>query len=102
MLALAAVVTVPAMAQSVVPSPTAPAVATSTSPTPAEAPIAGANSFTEAQAQKRIEDLGYTAVMGLKKDEQSIWRGTAMKAGASTAVALDFQGNVVANPTVKR
>ncbi len=74
-----------------------PAVATTTTPPPAGAPVAGANSFTEAQARKRIEDQGFSNVMNLKKDDQSIWRGTAMKGGASMAVALDFQGNVVSN-----
>jgi hypothetical protein len=79
------------------PSSTPPAVATTTTPPPSGAPVAGANSFTEAQARKRIEDHGYSNVTNLKKDDQSIWRGTAMKGGASVAVALDFQGNVVSN-----
>jgi sporulation protein YlmC with PRC-barrel domain len=59
-------------------------------------PLPGANSFTESQARDRIEASGYTAVTGLKKDEQSIWRGTAMKDGNSLSVALDYKGNVVA------
>jgi hypothetical protein len=77
---------------------TAPsAVATSTTPTPAGAPVAGANSFTEGQARSRIEDQGFTDVINLAKDDQSIWRGTAMKGGVSTRVAVDYQGNVVIN-----
>ena len=60
-------------------------------------PIAGANSFTEAQAQDRIEKAGFTEVKGLKKDDQGIWRGSAMQSGKQVNVALDFQGNVVAN-----
>jgi hypothetical protein len=36
-------------------------------------------------------------VSALKLDESGVWRGTAMKEGKSVAVALDFQGNVVAN-----
>jgi putative membrane protein len=32
----------------------------------------------------------------LTKDDKGIWRGTANKDGKQTAVALDFQGNVVA------
>ena len=47
-------------------------------------------------ARDRIEANGFTAVTGLKKDEQSIWRGTARKGGKSITVALDFKGNVVA------
>jgi len=77
---------------------TAPsAVATSTTPVPAGAPVAGANSFTESQARSRIEDQGFTEVINLAKDDQSIWRGTAMKGGVSSRVAVDYQGNVVIN-----
>lgn len=60
------------------------------------APFPGANSFTEAQATGRIEKAGFTGVTGLKKDDQGIWRGTAMQGGKSMSVALDFKGNVVA------
>ncbi len=59
------------------------------------APVAGANSFTESQAKARIEASGYTDVSALKKDDQSIWRGTATKGGKQVPVALDYQGNVV-------
>lgn len=59
------------------------------------APVPGKNSFTEAQAKERLEKHGYTAVSGLKKDEQSIWRGTATKDGKSVSVAVDYQGNIV-------
>ena len=58
-------------------------------------PVAGANSFTEAQARSRIEAAGYTDVKELRKDDQGVWRGTAMRNGSSTPVGLDFQGNVV-------
>jgi hypothetical protein len=34
-------------------------------------------------------------VTGLMKDDQSIWRGKAMKDGKSMAVSVDYQGNVV-------
>ena len=50
-----------------------------------------------AQAQKRIEDQGYTQVSALAKDDKSIWRGHAMKNGKTVDVALDYQGNVTAN-----
>ena len=91
---------VAALAQTATTAPsssTPPAVATSNTPPPAVAPVAGANSFTEAQARKRIEDQGFTNVTNLAKDNLSVWRGTAMKGGASVSVALDFQGNVVSN-----
>ena len=58
-------------------------------------PFPGANSFTESQARSRIEDYGVTAVSGLKKDDQGVWRGTAMKNGKSVSVAVDYKGNVV-------
>lgn len=99
LIAVASIGTGVALAQSAAtaPSSTPPAVATSNTPPPAGAPVAGANSFTEAQARKRIEDQGFSNVTNLKKDDHSIWRGTAMKNGTSVPVALDFQGNVATN-----
>ncbi|HVJ54673.1 MAG TPA: PepSY domain-containing protein [Aliidongia sp.] len=61
----------------------------------ASAPVAGKNSFTEAQARERLEKHGYTEVSALKKDDKSVWRGTAMKSGKQVDVAVDFEGNVV-------
>ena len=60
------------------------------------APLSGANSFTEGQAKDRATAAGFTAVSALTKDENGIWRGTAMKDGKSTNVAIDYKGNVVA------
>lgn len=57
-------------------------------------PVAGANSFTEGQAKSRIEAAGFTNVTALKKDDNGIWRGKASKAGTSSDVSVDFQGNV--------
>ena len=76
-----------------------PTVSSSTTPDSksAAAPVAGKNSFTEAQARSRIEAHGYADVTGLKKDDNSIWRGKATKGGTSVDVALDYQGNIVAN-----
>ena len=54
----------------------------------------GANSFTQNEARKHILNSGYTSVSGLTKGKDGIWRGTAMKDGASSNVALDFKGNV--------
>jgi putative membrane protein len=72
-----------------------PAVTTTDTTNPA-APVPGANSFTEDQAKSRIQDAGFSNVSQLTKDEQGIWRGQANKDGKHTAVALDYQGNVVA------
>jgi hypothetical protein len=57
-------------------------------------PVAGRNSFTEGQAKSKIEQAGYTGVTDLKKDDNGVWRGLASKAGSSTNVSVDFQGNV--------
>jgi len=76
---------------------TPPAVTTNRTSTTTAAPVAGANSFTMAQAQKRIEDQGYTQVSALAKDDKSIWRGHAMKDGKPVDVALDYQGHVTSN-----
>jgi putative membrane protein len=77
-------------------SSTTPAVTTTETANPS-APVPGANSFTEDQAKSRIQDAGYSDVSKLTKDDQGIWRGQASKDGKSTAVALDYQGNVVAD-----
>jgi putative membrane protein len=74
---------------------TTPAVTTKDSTNPA-APVPGANSFTEDQAKSRIQDAGFSDISKLTKDDQGIWRGQATKDGKSTAVSLDYQGNVVA------
>ncbi len=89
-----------AQAQSTSPAATtsaAPAgvVTTSTASRTTAAPVSGANSFTETEARRRIEGQGFTQVMGLKKDDHGIWRGTANKDGKPAQVALDYQGNVV-------
>jgi opacity protein-like surface antigen len=95
--ALAALLLSPAaLAQPANPKGNTPAVNTPNSPPNPGAPVAGANSFTEGQAKSRIESTGYTNVSGLRKDDQGVWRGSAMKDGRSVNVSLDFQGNVVA------
>jgi len=62
----------------------------------ATAPVEGANSFTEDQAKERIVEAGYADVAGLKLDDKGVWRGTATKDGKSINIALDYQGNIVA------
>jgi hypothetical protein len=56
---------------------------------------AGANSFTEGQARQRLEQLGYERVGPLRKDDDGIWRGTAMHGGEIVEVGLDYRGAVV-------
>jgi hypothetical protein len=75
-----------------------------TSPMPApktdadkNAPLPGANSFTEGQAKSRLEANGYSNVTELKKDENGVWKGSAMNAGAKVNVSVDYRGNIVRN-----
>ena len=56
----------------------------------------GANSFTEGQAKSRIESAGLTQVSDLRKDDNGIWRGKAMKGGKSVEVGFDYKGNLSA------
>lgn len=60
------------------------------------APVSGANSFTEGQAKSRIEDRGFSEISDLKLDNSGVWRAKATKDGKTVTVALDYQGNVVA------
>jgi hypothetical protein len=55
----------------------------------------GRNSFTEGQAKSRIEESGFQNVTGLKKDDNGIWSGQAMKDGKQVTVQLDYQGDVL-------
>jgi protein CpxP len=56
----------------------------------------GANSFTEGQAKSRLEGAGLTNVTDLKKDNDGIWRGKAMRQGKSVTVGFDYKGNIAA------
>ena len=57
-------------------------------------PVKGANSFTQSEAKSRIESHGFTNVSALQKDQDGVWRGTAVKDGKSVQVSVDYQGNV--------
>jgi len=61
------------------------------------APLAGANSFTQDQARARLGANGFTNIGALSKDANGVWRGQATKGGKGFTVAVDFQGNIVAN-----
>jgi hypothetical protein len=61
------------------------------------APLKGANSFTEGQAKDRAEAYGFSNVSGLKKDDDGIWRGSAVQDGKPVQIAVDYKGNVVGN-----
>lgn len=75
-----------------------PAVTTSNADSKtAAAPVKGANSFTMDEARRRIEAGGFSQVTGLKKDDDGIWRGQAVRGGTSVPVFCDYQGNVGAS-----
>jgi hypothetical protein len=96
--ALLCALAAPSFAQTTAPAATngdTPAVATPETKNPT-APVEGANSFTEAQAKERIEAAGYTQIKDLKKDDKGLWLAAGMKDGKPVTVALDYQGNVVA------
>ena len=79
-------------------SATPPAVTTSNANNKTgAAPVKGRNSFTMGEARRRIEKGGFSQVTGLKKDADGIWRGKAMRSGASVDVYCDYQGNVGAS-----
>src|SRR5690349_25045235 len=58
-------------------------------------PVAGHNSFTEGEAKSRIEKMGFANVSDLKKDDDGVWRGRAVKGGQTVDVSVDYQGNVI-------
>ena len=60
-----------------------------------DAPVAGRNSFTEGEAKSRMEKMGFANITELKKDDNGVWRGRAMKDGKTVDVSLDYQGNVI-------
>ena len=94
-----ATATTPAPPITAGPTPTAATSNNAVSTAPANnagAPVAGANSFTEGEARSRIESRGFAQVSGLKLDSEGVWRATANKDGKRVNVALDYQGNVVA------
>ncbi len=94
--AAAAMLTSNAMAQPANRDANTPAVNSPNTPPNPGAPVAGSNSFTEGQAKSRIELNGFASVSELRKDEQGVWRGKAVKDGKTVTVSLDFQGNVTA------
>ena len=57
-------------------------------------PAHGANSFSMKEARRRIARHGFTQVADLRKDEDGVWRGTAMLQGSKASVWLDYKGNV--------
>ncbi|MGG5887364.1 hypothetical protein ACLF3G_09520 [Falsiroseomonas sp. HC035] len=79
-------------------TPAAPAESGGARRTPtAGAPLEGANSFTEGQARSRISDAGFADVQDLRLDDRGVWRGRGMRNGQQVGVAMDYQGNVVAD-----
>lgn len=57
-------------------------------------PAHGANSFSMKEARRRIAKHGFMQVADLRKDENGVWRGTAIMQGSKANVWLDYKGNV--------
>jgi putative membrane protein len=62
----------------------------------ADAPLKGTNGLSEGDARDRALAAGYSAISSMVKDGDGLWRGSAMKDGKSTKIAVDYKGNVVA------
>lgn len=75
------------------PSSEKPAVATPDTLNPS-APVKGENSFTQDQAKSRMEEAGFTNVMGLTLDNEGIWHAAGEKDGGSVMIEMDYQGNI--------
>jgi hypothetical protein len=63
-------------------------------PAAVQGPLTGTNTFSERVIRQRLEGAGYTRIMGLRLDEQGIWRGTAMHNKAMVPVAIDYRMEV--------
>jgi hypothetical protein len=61
-----------------------------------DAPLKGADGLSEGDAKDRALVAGYSAISSLVKDGDGTWRGSAMKDGKSTKIAIDDKGNVIA------
>jgi len=77
--------------------PSEPANAIVTGDTRAGGLSKGANSFTEGQARDRMRQHGYGQVSALTKDQDGIWRGSAVRNGHQVHVSLDYKGNISTN-----
>ena len=62
-------------------------------------PARGRNSFSQGEARRRLERGGFAQVTGLRKDDGGVWRGSAMRDGASVPVWLDYKGNMTPGTT---
>ena len=59
-------------------------------------PLQAQTASPKVRRSPALKPAGYASVSDLKKDDQGVWRGSAMKDGKRVNVSLDFQGNVVA------
>ena len=91
----------PAEAQTTSTTPPASSAArTDSTVVPAGELESGANSFTEGQVRSRLEENGFSAITGLRKDDNGFWRATATRGGTSGDVAFDFRGRIAHGPGV--
>lgn len=91
---VAACIVVPTIAQAqTTPTTDKPAVVTPEQTNPS-APVKGENSFTQDQAKSRMEEAGFTNVMGLTLDDEGVWHAAGEKDGTPTTIKMDYQGNI--------
>lgn len=78
------------------PSTDKPAIATPDTANPS-APVKGENSFTQEQAKSRMEEAGFSNVMGLTLDDEGVWHAAGEKDGAAVMIKMDYQGNITSD-----
>jgi hypothetical protein len=61
------------------------------------ASVSSVDPSTETEVRGRLERSGYTEVSALRKGGDGVWRGSAMKDGASVHVSVDRRGKVSTN-----
>ncbi|MFK4825802.1 PepSY domain-containing protein [Paenochrobactrum sp. BZR 588] len=91
---VAACICVPTISQAqTTPTTDKPAVVMPDQANPS-APVKGENSFTQEQAKSRMEEAGFTNVMGLTLDDDGVWHAAGEKDGTPVMIKMDYQGNV--------
>jgi len=76
-------------------APAATTVDLSATPKIDAGPLArGANTLTEKQVERRLLRAGLSDISDLALDENGIWRGKAVRAGARLNVGVDRLGDI--------
>lgn len=89
---LGLVLIAPASGQS--PAPAAKVDLTSTPNIDAGPLVKGTNTLTEKQVRNRLLRAGLSDIADLVLDQDGIWRGRAVRAGATLSVGVDRLGDI--------